>query len=74
MDEDFSLHFQLGDVKSGLSEARDKMDDIRMGEVRSRGSRGSGESQLSNDWIVTASNRRRRNVTLLSALQCRLVT
>lgn len=71
MDEDFSLHFQLGDVKSGLSEARDKMDDIRMGEVRSR---GSGESQLSNDWIVTASNRRRRNVTLLSVLQCRLVT
>ena len=40
MDEDseFSLHFQLADVKSALSEVKDKMDDVRMGEVRSRGS------------------------------------
>ncbi|XP_041813756.1 E3 ubiquitin-protein ligase TRIM39 isoform X1 [Chelmon rostratus] len=43
-DEEFSLHFQLGEVKSSLSEVKDKMDDIRMGEVRSRGSRGSFSS------------------------------
>ncbi|XP_036945950.1 E3 ubiquitin-protein ligase TRIM58-like [Acanthopagrus latus] len=43
-DEEFSLHFQLGEVKSALSEVKDKMDDIRMGEVRSRGSRGSFSS------------------------------
>lgn len=41
MDEDFSLHFQLADVKSGLSEVRDKLDDVRMGQTRSRGSRES---------------------------------
>ncbi|XP_049417251.1 E3 ubiquitin-protein ligase TRIM39-like [Epinephelus fuscoguttatus] len=50
VDEDeFSLHFQLGEVKSALSDVKDKMDDIRMGEVHprgSRGSRGSGGSQL----------------------------
>ncbi|XP_010750609.2 bloodthirsty-related gene family, member 30 [Larimichthys crocea] len=40
-DEEFSLHFQLGDVRSALSEVKEKMDDIRMGEVRSRVSRGS---------------------------------
>uniref|UniRef100_A0A8C4DLM9 Bloodthirsty-related gene family, member 30 n=1 Tax=Dicentrarchus labrax TaxID=13489 RepID=A0A8C4DLM9_DICLA len=50
-DEEFSLHFQLGDVKSALTEVKDKMEDIRMGEVRSRGSRGSCESQpLSSVW------------------------
>ncbi|XP_073350914.1 E3 ubiquitin-protein ligase TRIM39-like [Pagrus major] len=43
-DEEFSLHFQLGEVKSALSEVKDKMDDIRMGEVRSRGARGSFSS------------------------------
>ncbi|XP_070837694.1 E3 ubiquitin-protein ligase TRIM47-like isoform X2 [Chaetodon trifascialis] len=43
-DEEFSLHFLLGEVKSSLSEVKDKMDDIRMGEVRSRGSRGSFSS------------------------------
>ncbi|XP_026181083.1 bloodthirsty-related gene family, member 30 [Mastacembelus armatus] len=40
-DSEFSLHFQLEEVKSALSEVKDKMDDIRMGEVRSGGSRGS---------------------------------
>ncbi|CAK6980097.1 E3 ubiquitin-protein ligase TRIM21 [Scomber scombrus] len=46
VDEDsrFSLHFYLGDVKSVLTEMKDKMDDIRMGEARSRGSRGSFSS------------------------------
>ncbi|XP_074552819.1 bloodthirsty-related gene family, member 30 isoform X2 [Halichoeres trimaculatus] len=43
-DEEFSLHFHLGEVKSSLSEVKEKMDDIRMGEVRSRGSRGSFSS------------------------------
>ncbi|XP_028268111.1 bloodthirsty-related gene family, member 30 [Parambassis ranga] len=46
VDEDsaLSLHFHLGDVKNNLSEVKEKMDDIRMGEVRSRGSRGSFSS------------------------------
>ncbi|XP_022607838.1 E3 ubiquitin-protein ligase TRIM39-like [Seriola dumerili] len=43
-DSELSLHFQLGEVKSSLAEVKDKMDDIRMGEVRSRGSRGSFSS------------------------------
>lgn len=42
-DSEFSLHFQLEEVKSALSEVKDKMDDIRMGEVRSRGSFLSGD-------------------------------
>ncbi|KAM6914272.1 bloodthirsty-related gene family, member 30 [Lycodopsis pacificus] len=37
-DEEFLLHFPLVEVKSSLSELKDKMDDIRMGEVVSRGS------------------------------------
>lgn len=45
VDEDeLSLHFNLTDVKSSLSEAKEKIDDIRMGEVRSRGSAGSFSS------------------------------
>ncbi|XP_053195027.1 E3 ubiquitin-protein ligase TRIM21 [Scomber japonicus] len=46
VDEDsrFSLHFYLGDVKSALTEMKDKMDEVRMGEARSRGSRGSFSS------------------------------
>lgn len=45
MDEEseFSLHFQLGEVKSSLVEVKEKLDEIRMGEVRCRGSRGSSE-------------------------------
>ncbi|XP_040917790.1 E3 ubiquitin-protein ligase TRIM21 isoform X2 [Toxotes jaculatrix] len=43
-DSEFSLHFALGEVKSSLTEVKDKMDDIRMGTVRSRGSRGSFSS------------------------------
>ncbi|KAM3597742.1 uncharacterized protein V6R79_008724 [Siganus canaliculatus] len=43
-DEDLSLHFQLGEVKSSLGEVKDKMDDIRTGEIRSRGSRGGSVS------------------------------
>ncbi|XP_069021517.1 E3 ubiquitin-protein ligase TRIM39-like [Embiotoca jacksoni] len=43
-EDDLSLHFQLLDVKSGLSEVKDKMDDIRMGEIHFRGSKGSFSS------------------------------
>ncbi|KAM9393602.1 bloodthirsty-related gene family, member 30 [Pholidichthys leucotaenia] len=46
-DREFSLHFQLGEVKSRLLEVKDKMEDIRTGEVRPRGSRGSGGSMSS---------------------------
>ncbi|XP_068458042.1 E3 ubiquitin-protein ligase TRIM7-like isoform X1 [Clinocottus analis] len=37
-DEDLSLHFQLTEVKTSLSELKDKMDDVRMGDGVSRGS------------------------------------
>ncbi|XP_010774005.1 E3 ubiquitin-protein ligase TRIM21-like, partial [Notothenia coriiceps] len=40
---DFSLHFQLREVKSSLLEVKEKMEDIRMGEVRPRGSGSAGE-------------------------------
>lgn len=49
-DEDFSLHFQLGEMKVGLSEIRDKMEDMRTGESRPR---GSGELNLFNPFGVT---------------------
>ncbi|XP_029364109.1 bloodthirsty-related gene family, member 30 isoform X2 [Echeneis naucrates] len=45
VDEDeFSLHFQLGEVKSSLCEVKDKMEDIRMAEVHPRRSQGSFSS------------------------------
>lgn len=50
-DAELSLHFQLGEVKSSLSEVKDKMDDIRMGEVRSRGSVSSGDLMLAESMI-----------------------
>ncbi|XP_034394769.1 zinc finger protein RFP [Cyclopterus lumpus] len=48
-EEDLSLHFQLMEVKSSLLELKDKMDDIRMGEVVSRvsGDLMPAESMLS---------------------------
>ncbi|XP_054616516.1 zinc finger protein RFP-like isoform X2 [Dunckerocampus dactyliophorus] len=44
VDDDFVLHFHLDDVKAALAEVKDKMDDIRMGGVYSRGSMGSFSS------------------------------
>ncbi|XP_038844512.1 E3 ubiquitin/ISG15 ligase TRIM25-like [Salvelinus namaycush] len=38
LDADVSLHFSLGDVKVALGELKKSMDEIRMGEVRSRSS------------------------------------
>ncbi|CAN9505103.1 unnamed protein product [Ophioblennius macclurei] len=43
--EDLSLHFYLLDVKTNLSDVREKMDDIRMTEGRARGSRDSRDSR-----------------------------
>ncbi|XP_026204463.1 E3 ubiquitin-protein ligase TRIM39-like [Anabas testudineus] len=43
-DAEFSLQFHLGEVKSALSEIKDKVDDIRVGEIRPRTSRGSFSS------------------------------
>ncbi|XP_008328601.1 bloodthirsty-related gene family, member 30 isoform X2 [Cynoglossus semilaevis] len=43
-DSDFSLHFHLVDVKSSLTEVKEKMEDIRMGSDMSRSSRGSFSS------------------------------
>ncbi|XP_036004553.1 E3 ubiquitin/ISG15 ligase TRIM25 isoform X2 [Fundulus heteroclitus] len=46
---DFSLHFQLDDVKSSLSDVKIKIDEIWMGEVRPRAPRGSRGSTTSKD-------------------------
>ncbi|XP_037544573.1 E3 ubiquitin-protein ligase TRIM39 [Nematolebias whitei] len=47
-DSELSLHFQLEDLKNSLTELKDKTDEIRTGEVRSRGSRGSRGSRDSS--------------------------
>lgn len=55
-DSELSLHFQLGEVKMRLSEVKEKMDEIRTGEIRSQGSRGSrGGSFSSNDMMAAES-------------------
>lgn len=54
-DEDLSLHFQLGDIKGALAEVKEKMDDIRMGEIRPRGSRGSRGSFSSGEVMMAES-------------------
>ncbi|KAF7227391.1 E3 ubiquitin-protein ligase TRIM7 [Nothobranchius furzeri] len=46
---DFSLHFQLDNLKSALLEVKDKMDEILVGEPRPRASRGSRGSRGSRD-------------------------
>ncbi|XP_047426823.1 E3 ubiquitin-protein ligase TRIM21-like [Mugil cephalus] len=43
-DSEFSLHFQLGELKGSLSEVKERLDEIRTGDVRSRNSRGSFSS------------------------------
>uniref|UniRef100_A0A3Q1FHU5 Bloodthirsty-related gene family, member 30 n=1 Tax=Acanthochromis polyacanthus TaxID=80966 RepID=A0A3Q1FHU5_9TELE len=48
---EFQLHLHLGDVKSSLVEIKDKMDDVRMGEVRSRGSRGSCDLMMAESMM-----------------------
>lgn len=48
-EDDFSLHFYLLDVKNGLSDVKEKMDDIRMSEGRPRGSRDSRDSRDSRE-------------------------
>lgn len=40
--DDYSLHFQLGAVKSGLVDVKERLEDIRTGDFRAR---GSGETQ-----------------------------
>lgn len=40
--DDLSLHFQLGAVKSGLADVKERLEDIRNGDGRAR---GSGETQ-----------------------------
>ncbi|XP_041859459.1 E3 ubiquitin-protein ligase TRIM58-like [Melanotaenia boesemani] len=54
-DSEFSLHFQLDEVKTGLSEVKEKMDNIQMGEVQSRGSRDSRGSFSSGDLMAAES-------------------
>lgn len=43
-DSELSLHFQLEEVKTGLSELKDKTEDVMTGGVRPRASRGSRDS------------------------------
>lgn len=44
-DSQLVLHFHLGEVKLALSEVKEKMEEIRTGEIRSRGLRGSRGSR-----------------------------
>ncbi|XP_043955635.1 E3 ubiquitin-protein ligase TRIM39-like [Gambusia affinis] len=46
---ELSLHFHLDDVKSSLSDVKIKVDEIWMGEIRPRASRGSRGSRDSKD-------------------------
>ena len=39
-----SLHFNLTDIKSALTDVRERMDEIRTGNTRSRGSLGSSNA------------------------------
>ncbi|XP_015250358.1 PREDICTED: E3 ubiquitin-protein ligase TRIM39-like [Cyprinodon variegatus] len=48
-DSDFSLHFQLDDIKTNLSDVKIRVDEIWMGELRPRASRGSRGSRDSRD-------------------------
>ncbi|XP_063760084.1 E3 ubiquitin-protein ligase TRIM21 isoform X1 [Eleginops maclovinus] len=48
---DFSLHFQLGEVKSSLLEVKEKMEEIRMGDVRPRGSGSAGELMMAESLV-----------------------
>ncbi|KAM4598100.1 bloodthirsty-related gene family, member 30 isoform 1-T2 [Polymixia lowei] len=53
-ESELSLHFQLGEMKSALAEVKEKMDDIRTGDIRSRGSRSSissGEGTLNESML-----------------------
>uniref|UniRef100_A0A3B4UUM9 Bloodthirsty-related gene family, member 30 n=1 Tax=Seriola dumerili TaxID=41447 RepID=A0A3B4UUM9_SERDU len=72
-DSELSLHFQLGEVKSSLAEVKDKMDDIRMGEVRSRGSRGSCEGSSANlrksHWSLRGESTTKRACVLVVVLE-----
>ncbi|XP_007573926.1 bloodthirsty-related gene family, member 30 [Poecilia formosa] len=47
---ELSLHFHLDDVKSSLSDVKIKVDEIWMGEIRPRASRGSRGSRDSKDF------------------------
>lgn len=52
-DQDFSLHFQLGAVKRGLAEVKERLEDIRTGEVRNRGSGSSGELMVAAESMLS---------------------
>lgn len=45
-DQDFSLHFQLGAVKNSLADVKERLEDIRTGEVRARGSASSADLMM----------------------------
>ncbi|MED6239547.1 hypothetical protein ATANTOWER_007784, partial [Ataeniobius toweri] len=54
-DTEFTLHFQLDDVKSSLSDVKIKIDEIWMGEVRPRDSRDSKDSFSPGDLMAAES-------------------
>ncbi|XP_013878587.1 bloodthirsty-related gene family, member 30 isoform X2 [Austrofundulus limnaeus] len=54
-DSELSLHFQLEEVKNGLSELKEKTEDIRTGGVHPRCSRGSRGSCSPRDLLAAES-------------------
>ncbi|XP_076015537.1 bloodthirsty-related gene family, member 30 [Genypterus blacodes] len=63
-ESEFSLQFQLGEVKSSLVEVKEKLDEIRPGEVRSVGPRASRGSVWSLDSSSADSSLRRSSTSL----------
>ncbi|KAK0146957.1 Tripartite motif-containing protein 47 [Merluccius polli] len=48
VESELSLHYNLGDMKSALVDVREKMDEVTVGKIRSRGSISSGERDMSD--------------------------
>ena len=44
VESQLSLHYNLTDIKSALTEVRENLDEIRTGRARSRGSMGSSNA------------------------------
>lgn len=51
-EEDLTLHFSLGDVKRALGEIRERLDDIRCGEVHFR---HSGDILIAHGFLFNSS-------------------
>ncbi|XP_062336603.1 E3 ubiquitin/ISG15 ligase TRIM25-like [Osmerus eperlanus] len=58
------LHFPLDEVKLALAEVKERMDDIHMGEVRPRGSRGSITSLPESESMMSVQGLRKSQWSL----------